>query len=167
MKTEDSRLLTLLRAAIADYKNASAHVVTPSHDIHETSTTLTPASLYAAATVVEMHELEASRLLMNPQDARDLYLWKIEDTGWAMKDSVVAGQKITTFGEFQIQRSILQTAGDVFLTPEPKFLGMFPVMYSLDVVENNKPEDFKVGWVMDEVVSHVLLNPRGLAKIYK
>lgn len=167
MKTEDSRLLTLLRAAIADYENAVGHTVTPNHEVIETSTTLTPASLYAAATIVEMHELEASRLLMNPQDARDLYLWKVEDIGWTMKDNIVAGQKVTTFGEFQIQRSILQTAGEIFLTPEPKFLGMFPVMYSLDVVENNKPEDFKVGWVMDEVVSHVLLNPRGLVQITK
>jgi hypothetical protein len=175
MKTEDARLLTLLNTAIVDYKGTTsgaggsnaAHVVTPSHDIHETSSHLTPGSLYAAVSAVEMHELESTRLIMNPQDARDLYLWKIEDTGWKMKDDVVAGQKITTFGEFQIQRSIMQPAGTIILAPEPKFLGMFPVMYSLDVVENNKPEDFKVGWVLDEVVGFIILNPRGLARVEK
>jgi hypothetical protein len=167
MKKEDNRLLTLLNTAIVAYKNAAGHTVTPSHDIDETSATLTPGSLYAAVSTVEMHELESARLLMNPADARDLYLWTPEQIGWAMKDSVVAGQKITQFGEFQIQRSILQTSGTVFLAPEPKFLGMFPVMYSLDVVENNKPEEFKVGWVMDEVVGFVILNARGLSRIVK
>lgn len=167
MKKEDSRLLTLMNAAIASYKNAAGHTVTASHDVEETSSVLTPGSLYAAVSTVEMHELEAARLLMNPQDARDLYLWKIEDTGWKMKDEVVAGGKITRFGEFQIQRSILQTAGTTFLAPEPQFLGMFPVQYSLDVVQNDKPEEFKVGWVMDEVVGFVIVNPRGMARIVK
>jgi hypothetical protein len=167
MKQEDDRLLLLLTAAIASYKNSANHAVTPSHDIQETSSILTPGSLYAAISTVEMHELESQRLIMNPQDARDLYLWKTEDTGWKMKDEVVMGAKITSFGEFQIQRSVRQTAGTTILAPDPQFLGMLPVMYSLDVVENNKPEEFLVGWVMDEVLGFVILNPRGLARIVK
>ena len=33
-------------------------------------------------------------------------------------------------------------------------------MYSLDVEENNKVEQFHKGWVMDELVGMAILNPR-------
>jgi hypothetical protein len=74
---------------------------------------------------------------------------------------------ITEFGEFTIQKSIMVTAGNVYLVPDPNFLGVMPVMYSLDVEENNQVEQFYRGWVMDELIGMLILNPRGLAKISK
>jgi hypothetical protein len=71
------------------------------------------------------------------------------------------------FGEFQIQRSIIVPQGKVFLTPEPNFLGVFPVLYSLDVEENHMVEAFWKGWVFDEMVNMSILNPRGIATITK
>lgn len=167
MKQEDRYCLTLLDTAIDDYAAAADHVITPSHEVSEASGYLTPGSFYDAVSAIEMHELEANRLIMNPQDYRDLYRWDIDQVGWKFKDDVVAGMKITYFGEFLLQKSILQTAGEVILAPDPKFLGMFPVMYSLDVEENNQVEQFKKGWVMDEVLSMLVLNARGLARIVK
>jgi hypothetical protein len=79
----------------------------------------------------------------------------------------VAGETITSFGEFQIQRSIIVPQGKTFLTPEPNFLGVFPVLYSLDVEENHMVEAFWKGWVFDEMVSMSILNPRGIATITK
>lgn len=167
LKQEDSRLLVLLQAAITDYANRPDHVVTPNHTITEVSGYLTPGSLYSAVSMTDMHELQSSRLLINPFDFRDLYRWDINQTGWAFKDRVVAGETITSFGEFQVQRSIMVPQGDVFLTPEPNFLGVFPVLYSLDVEENHQVESFWKGWVFDEMVAMMVLNPRGLAKIEK
>jgi hypothetical protein len=66
------------------------------------------------------------------------------------------------FGEFQIQRSIIVPQGEVFLTAEPEFVGVMPVMYSLDVEENHQVEQFYKGWVMDELIGMLVLNPRGL-----
>jgi hypothetical protein len=40
-------------------------------------------------------------------------------------------------------------------------------MYSLDVEENNKIETFHRGWVMDELIGMLVLNPRGLGAIKK
>ena len=57
--------------------------------------------------------------------------------------------------------------GTIFFLPEPNFLGVMPVMYSLDVEENNQIEQFKRGWVMDELLGMLVLNPRGLAAIKK
>lgn len=167
LKQEDSRLLQLLQASIMDYAGRPDHVVTPNHNVTEASGALTPGSLYSAVSMTDMHELQASRILINPFDFRDLYRWDINQTGWAFKDRVVAGETITSFGEFQIQRSIIVPQGKIFLTPDPNFLGVFPVLYSLDVEEDHRVESFWKGWVFDEMVSMAVLNPRGVASITK
>ncbi|PPS89459.1 HK97-fold major capsid protein [Streptomyces sp. MH60] len=167
LKQEDSRLVTILQAAISDYAGRADHTVTPNHVITEASGYLTPGSLYSAVSMTDMHELQSSRILINPMDYRDMYRWDINQTGWAFKDRVVAGETITSFGEFQLQRSIVIPQGQTFLTPDPQFLGVFPVLYSLDVEENHRVESFWKGWVFDEMISMLILNPRGLARIDK
>jgi hypothetical protein len=167
LKQEDSRLLVILQAAVTDYASRPDHTVSPNHNITEGSGYLTPGSLYSAVAQTDLHELQSARILINPYDFRDLYRWDINQTGWAFKDRVVAGETITSFGEFQIQRSIIVPQNKVFLTPEPNFLGVFPVLYSLDVEENHQVEAFWKGWVFDEMVSMAILNPRGIATITK
>jgi hypothetical protein len=88
-------------------------------------------------------------------------------TGFRFKDEVFAGGRITSFGEFQIQRSIIVPQGEIFLTAEPEFVGVMPVMYSLDVEENHQVEQFYKGWVLDEMIGMLVLNPRGLTRILK
>jgi hypothetical protein len=167
MKQEDSRLMVILQAALTDYATRPDHTVTPNHNVTETSGYYTPQSLYTAVAQTDLHELQAGRLLVNPYDWRDFFRWDINQTGWAFKDRVVAGETITTFGEFQIQRSIMVPQGKIFVLPNPDFLGVFPVLYSLDVEENHNVEAFWKGWVFDEMVTMAVLNPRGIATITK
>ena len=163
MKQEDSYLIGLIEAAITDYSAKDPYG--NSHVISAPAGTLTPDVLYDAVGVTDQLELESKRLLFNNVRYRDLYRWDINTTGWAFKDRVVAGEKIVQFGEFQIGKSIIIPKDTVYLTPEPEFLGVFPVMYSLDVEENNQVPQFHKGWVLDELVGMVILNPRGLVKI--
>jgi hypothetical protein len=65
------------------------------------------------------------------------------------------------------RKSVMIPQGELFLTAEPKFVGVMPVQYSLDVVENHEPERFRHGWVMDEYLGMAILNARGLARIVK
>jgi hypothetical protein len=167
MKQEDARLVTILTAAIDDYGNNVALNPDGPTSINELSGFLTPDSLYDLVALIDARELESSRLLMNPADYRDLYKWDINETGWAFKDKIVAGEKIVSFGEFQIQRSIMVPKGTIFITPAPEFMGVMPVMYSLDVEENNTVEKFHKGWVMDELISMLILNPRGIGRVIK
>jgi len=167
MKMEDSRLIVLLQAALNDYATRPDHVISPNHAINETSGYFTPASFYTAVAQTDLHELVSGRILVNSADYRDFFRWDINQTGWALKDKVVAGEQINTYGEFQIQRSIIQPQGEMFLLPNPDFLGVFPVLYSLDVEENHQVEAFWKGWVFDEMVSMAILNPRGIASITK
>lgn len=167
LKQEDGRLMVILQAALTDYATRPDHTVTPDHNVTETSGYFTPQALYTAVAQSDMHELEAGRVLVNPLDYRDFFRWDINQTGWAFKDRVVAGEKITTFGEFQIQRSIIVPQGKMFVLPNPDFLGVFPVLYSLDVEENHNVEAFWKGWVFDEMVSMAILNPRGITSVTK
>jgi hypothetical protein len=168
MKQEDGRLLTLLSGAITDYSTNQDHVITPDHVVEiGAGNPLDPADFYDAVSRVELHELKVDRVLMNPVDLRDLYLWDVNMTGWKFKEDVVAGGEVTKFGEFTFQTSIMVPQGTVFLVPEANFLGVMPIMYSLDVEENNQIEQFRRGWVFDELIGMLVLNPRGLAAIKK
>jgi hypothetical protein len=167
LKQEDSRLMVVLQGALNDYSTRPDHTITPNHTITETSGYFTPTSLYTAVAQTDMHELVASRMLVNPYDYRDFFRWDINTTGWAFKDRVVAGETITSFGEFQFQRSIMVPQKTMYLLPEPNFLGVFPVLYSLDVEENHVVDRFMRGWVFDEMVAQIVLNPRGIAAVVK
>jgi hypothetical protein len=171
MRQEDSRLVTLLEAAVQAYRLVDATSVPGTgslpNEITVAGTYLLPGDLYTAVTYTDQRLLDSSRLLCNPQEYRDFYRWDINTTGWAFKDSVVAGERIVQFGEFQIGKSVIIPPGSTYLTPEPQFLGVFPVMYSLDVEENNQVEQFHKGWVMDELVGMAILNPRGIIILRK
>ena len=171
MRQEDSRLITLLEAAAVSYRAVDTSSVPGTgalpNEITVAGTYLQPDDLYTAVTYTDQRQLDSSRLLCNPQEYRDFYRWDINTTGWAFKDSVVAGERIVQFGEFQIGKSIIIPRGTTYLTPDPEFLGVFPVMYSLDVEENNQVEQFHKGWVMDELVGMAVLNPRGIVILRK
>jgi len=190
-KQEDARLVLLLEAAIVDlgvardngvigtaptggYLGSSGNVVygAGTNGYEQTvlvgaGNPLEPADFYTAVTQIEVNQLEAKRLLMHPADARDLYTWDINVTGMGFKDSVFSGEKITSFGEFQIQRSVMIPQGEAFLVAEPEFVGVMPVMYSLDVEENHQVEQFWKGWVMDELIGMLILNGRGISRVLK
>jgi len=168
MKQEDGRLLTLLASAITDYGANADHVITPDHVVEiGAGNPLDLIDFYDAVSRVQLHELQVSRVLLNPIDLRDLYTWDVNVTGWNFKDRVVQGETITQFGEFTFQTSIMVPQGTIFLVPDPNFLGVMPIMYSLDVEENNQIEQFRRGWVFDELIGMLVLNPRGLAAIKK
>lgn len=192
-KQEDARLIILLENAITDLGAVRGNVAGrsdtigagqtggiatgiaagPSGAVNEQTVlvgagnSLEPGDFYNAVTQIEINQLEASRILAHPADIRDLYTWDINVTGFRFKDEVFAGGKVTSFGEFQIQKSIIVPQGEIFLTADPEFVGVMPVMYSLDVEENHQVEQFYKGWVMDELIGMLVLNGRGLARILK
>lgn len=167
MQQEDSQLMVILQAALASYATNPRHTITPNHTVIETSGYYSADSLYTGVALSDMHQIASGRILTSPIDYRDIYRWSINQTGWAFKDRVVAGEKVTSFGEFQIQRSIMVPVGTMWILPNPDFLGVFPVLYSLDVEESHTVEDFYRGWVFDEMVNMLILNPRGIVSVVK
>jgi len=181
-KQEDAKVIALFEKAIIDFGAAGQTPygglrtgITAGPSSHNDEKTvligdgnpLEPQDFYSAVAQVEIDMLEASRVLIHPADARDFYTWDTNVTGWAFKDKVFAGERVTQFGEFTIQKSVMVPQREIFLLADPNFIGVFPVMYSLDVEENHQIEQFYRGWVMDELVGMLVLNPRGIARIVK
>lgn len=164
MKQEDTRMVSLLDTAISQYEGVTGVSVTKSIGA---GNPIEMIDFYDQVAILELRQIEASRVLINPADARDIYSWDLNVTGWKFKDDVFGGKVVTGFGEFTIQKSIMIPQGTIYIVPEPNFLGVLPVMYSLDVEENNQVEQFYRGWVMDELIGMLILNPRGLAKVSK
>ncbi len=182
MKQEDYRLIVLLEQAIVGFgvngpkptggyqtgiSAGPAGFTNEKTVLVGSGSPLEPIDFYSAVSMVEIEQVEANRVLAHPQDLRDIYTWDINTTGWALKDKIVGGEKVTSFGEFELQRSVMVPQGELFLTAAPEFVGVFPVMYSLDVEENHQVETFYKGWVMDELIGMLVLNSRGLARILK
>lgn len=183
-KQEDHYLIQLLEAAIEERGAlidsvppvggyATGRATGPSGHTGEKTVligangSIEPTDFYDCAAMIEIEQLEAKTILSNPMEMRDLYTWDTNVTGWKFKDDVVAGGKITKFGEFNFLKSVMVPQGEQFLVADPEFVGVFPVMYSLDVEENHRVEQFHKGWVMDELVGAMVLNSRGLARIVK
>ena len=165
-KQEDSRLYLLLNTAITDYEANGAHVITPDHTIENVGD-FGPASFNAALGIVASHELEGKRMVMNDQEYYDLFGWTIDESGWKMKDDVVYGVPIVKYGPLQLTKSIVVTTGTAFVVPDPEYVGYMPVRYSLDVVDYPRPDMLELGWVLDELIGMLVVNPRGLVRIVK
>lgn len=163
-KQEDSYLINLLNVAIVNYQNVTGESVTQNIGV---GNPIEYIDFLNALSVIEQRQVEASRILLNPADARDIYSWDPHVTGWKFKESVFGGESVTRFGEFTLQKSIIVPKGHVFIVPEPNWLGVLPVKYSLDVEENHQVEQFYRGYVMDELIGMAILNPRALSKIVK
>ncbi len=165
-KLEDEYLWNLLETGIEDYATHAMHVATPgnAHTIN-TAGDLDPNDLYAAAGITASHELEPTRIIFHPTDYYIILTWTTEQVGWDLKNKMVAGQEVTTFGPYLLKKSIMVDQGTQYILPDPEYIGYFPVRYSLDVEEDPMVEKFHKGWVMDEYVGMSIINPRGLVRI--
>lgn len=170
MRMEDSRLVTLIEAAIAQFQvnnpEAKKGQSIP-NEVTVAGNYVSYDDVITARTSPSVRQIESTRILCNPRDYYDFYRWDINTTGFAFKDRVVAGETITEFGDFQIGKSLVIPAGTMYLAPDPNFLGMMPIWYSLDAEENNKVESFKRGFVLDELIGMVILNAAGLVALRK
>src|SRR4051812_41182097 len=86
MRQEDSRLVTLLEVSAANYRLVDTTAVPGSgalpNEITIAGSVLMPSDLYTAVTFTDQRMLDSTRLLVNPQEYRDLYRWDINTTGW-------------------------------------------------------------------------------------
>lgn len=182
LKQEDYRLVALLEEAIENWGAAGIAPVGgimtgisagPAGNANE-KTVITGSGnplelqdLYSAAAMIEVEQNEGTTVLAHGQDVRDIYTWDLNQLGWEMKNELMKGKKVTQVGEFTFRKSNMIPQGELFLTADPQSVGVMPVMYSLDVEENHRVEQFHKGWVMDEMIGMGVLNARGLARIVK
>lgn len=170
MRTEDRYLIDLLDATVTNSATKVNPINPDATGLRETTYAqdITYDAMLEAAKFADYYQLEAVNLIMHPAMKRDIYKWDLTTLGVVLKDEIMAtGAKVSRIGEFNILTSVMMDPTKAFLVPEMQYLGMMPVLWSLDSVENDKPEERKTGWVMDESVNMLVLNPFGVSRIAK
>ena len=165
-KQEDSRLYYLIDNAITLWEADPNNYITPDHSIDNMGQ-FTNTSFNEALSIIASHELEGKRIIVNDQDYYDIYNWSIDQGGWKFKDDVVYGVPIVRYAQLQMTKSIVIPQGTAYTMPDPEYVGFMPIRYSLDVVDRPRPEELELGWVMDELIGMMIVNPRGLVRIVK
>ena len=183
MRKEDGYLIDILDTVVENSANVH-NPIAPQMDGKKrtvnVSGELTWKAILQGARFADASQLSATNLIMHPATARDIQGADLVTLGVEMKDAIMStGAPVTRIGEFNILKSVMvpyaqeadatagtaAVTGKVYMVPEAQYLGMMPVLWSLDTTENNKPEERKFGWVMDEDINMVVLNPFGVSRI--
>lgn len=164
---EDGYLFAMLDVAIdgitaqtPDWAGQTSHVVQVTGDF-------VPESFYAGAAIAAQNRLDATNIIMNPADYFDMLKWDLTATSVNFKDETFAGTPVTSFAGFNVFRSVICPQGVAYMMPESDYVGRMPVRKSLEIRDNNKLENFSLGWVLDEYVNELILNSGGLIRIEK
>jgi hypothetical protein len=147
-KQEDGRLLTLLNASISDYSEHPTHVVSPNH-VFEVGkgNPIDQHDFNQALNAIKLHEIDPYWVLVNPVEASEL-------------------RSYVDLDGCQLLESVMVPEGTVFITPDKNYLGVMPTLFGI-TEEEHHPSELEVGWVVDELIGMLILNPRGLAVIRK
>lgn len=138
LKQEDGKLLTLLADAI---ENGNPECV------HDTHSQFTKDSFSKIVGRIKNNGFEIKNIIVNSEDVGELDWLDTEKYNLIVSPTVPVGR--------------------MYLTPVKEKVGVIPNLYGLDIEENHQVERFLRGWVVDEVISMIVLNSKGLGLIKK
>lgn len=170
MEREDGDFFALLEASIADWTtvHADGDAKDNPNTIINADDTFSLNTFLEGSARIAGQRLLGTRLVMNPADVYDIYKWDIHTVGMTFKEDYIAGNKTTSFGDYQIVQSSKVPRGTIYMLPDPEFVGIFSVRYGLEATDDvtGVPE-FRIRKVYNELVAQLILNNRGLTKIVK
>lgn len=120
---------------------------------------------------VDRWDLVTTKFLMNINEFTDMLNW-----GSGGGQGVNGGELDPV-----TQREILQTglyghiwgadiivskicpAGEVMACADPEFVGVMPIRQDIEVMPADEPRQFKLGWVVSEIIGIGIVNPRGVS----
>lgn len=147
-KQEDARLFTLLSSAIKDYEEHKDHVVSKKHIFPTHPDYFDERDVQDALKAVRSHEIDPVAVLCNSTELDEV-------------------KKIESLANLNIIDSIMVPQGSLMILPDKEYLGVLPVFASPEENDNHMEGQFYKGWVVDELIGMLVLNPRGLAAVYK
>lgn len=136
---------------------------------HEVAVTgmFKPESFYDAAAIAAANRLDSHNIILNPADYFDMLKWDLTATSVNFKDKTFDGVPVTSFAGFNVFRSVMTPAGTAYMLPESDYVGRMPVRKQLEIRDNNKTENFNLGWVCDEYINEIILNNGGIVRLKK
>jgi hypothetical protein len=160
---EDSRLFTALDAAIAAYAAFPGHTISPDHTLEGAS--VTQALLGNLIAIPATHGLQAKHIIMNPIEYNDILAWGTNLLGFKAIDTIVETGQLPYYAGCILHVAPHCPIGKVYITPEAQYVGYFPTYLELEPDPFEDVRNHQVGWLLWELVSLSIMNPRGLARL--
>ncbi len=134
-KQEDVKLVELLLAAVKEYDDPD-HTVTIGKANH-----FDQVDFDQIVAVIKLCEITPRYVWCNPLNAADFESMRFN--GYVISSVVVP-------------------AGVAFVLPYKEYLGVLPTLFGVSVNINNNTEMFYRGWVADELIGMMVLNPAAI-----
>lgn len=170
MEREDGDFFALLEASIADWTTTHEGGLadTAPNNIVNADADFALNTFLEGSSRIASQRLLGTRLVMNPADVYDIYKWDIHTVGLSFKEDYIAGNKVTSFGDYTIVQSSKVPRGTIYMLPDPEFVGILSVRYGLEATDDPTgiPE-FRIRKVYNELIAQMILNNNGLTKITK
>ena len=121
---------------------------------------------------VDRWDLVTSKFFMNISEFNDILGWGSgggQGVGGGEVDPVTQREILQTglyahiWGS-DILVSKIVPCGTVYGVADPEFVGVMPIRQDVEVLPADEPRQLKLGWVVNEIIGLVIVNPRGVAK---
>lgn len=164
---EDGYMFAMFDLAIDDV--TSSNPDWSGQTSHKVSVTgaFQPENFYDAAAIAANNRLDAVNIIMHPADYFDMLKWDLTATSVNFKDKTFAGTPVTSFAGFNVFKSVMVDKGTAYMAADSDYVGRFPTRKSLEIRQNDKIEDFSLGWVLDEFINVMILNTGSLVRVKK
>ena len=121
--------------------------------------------LMDAFAAIESHDLRVANIFMT---AHDYSILRRVNRGnldiETNRELLVTGMMATLFGaQIYLDRMIPQ--GKIYVTAEPEFVGIMPIMQDITVISADDPAERAIGWQFSERVGMCLINPPAVMSI--
>lgn len=160
---EDTRVFLALDTAISAYASDPNHTVTPDHTLGDS--TLAQDTLGQAIAIVASHNLQASNIILNPVEYQDILAWGTNLLGFKAVDMITETGKLPYYAGCKLIVSPQCPVGKVYVCPASEYIGFFPVYLGLEAEPYEDIRNHKIGWLLWEMVSLAIMNPRGLVRV--
>lgn len=167
---EDKYLLAMFDTAIADVTAAAPDFSgQTTHTLAYTSANnrYEPEWFIDAKAKAAENRLDAHNIIMHPADALDLYKWDMVATSVAFRNKTMDGVEVDSFLGFNIFKSVMVERNHAYVMADSDYVGMLPVRKSLEIRNNDKIENFSLGWVLDEFINILVLNAGSLYQVVR
>jgi len=152
-REEDSNIFNTIAAAVPD-----AHTVSVAGN-------LTVSALATAFAEIEEHDLTVAKIVMHPQEYKD-----VRNFGKNVYDEATTREVLMSglFGHLwtaDIHVSTRVPEGSVYVLAPGEYVGAFPVRQDITVLPADDPKELRLGWVVFEEVGIAVINDYATAKV--
>jgi len=126
---------------------------------------LSPDNINLAMASIEANELVAAKIVLHPNQYKDIRNWGVEFFDQATQQEVLMSGLFGHLWTADIHVSTMVTPGSVYILAPGEFVGAMPVRQDITIVPADMPQRLMLGWVVFEEIGFAVINDYATAKL--